>query len=370
MEWIGAFLYNLSAFVLIISVIVFIHEYGHYLVAKLSGVKIEAFSIGFGPELFGWNDKSGTRWKVSVLPFGGYVKMFGDIDPSSAPDMDKIEHFSEEDKKRAFHTKPLAIKAAVVVAGPVANFILAIAILTFFYAFYGKPVTQPIISDVMAKSAAQEAGLKQGDRVLAIDGSEVASFDDIQRIVSLNTGTAMYMHIKRDGKERDVVVTPKIEERKDMFGNAVRMPLLGITSQVVNYQKLHSGVAVVEATKETYFIASSTLKAIGQIITGRRGTDELSGPIRIAKYSGQSLEKGVTTVLWFMVVLSVNLGLINLFPIPVLDGGHLFYYAVEAVRGKPMADRLQQYGFRIGLAFIICLALFSTVNDLRNLNVF
>ncbi len=370
MEWVGSLLYNFFSFVFIISVIVFIHEYGHYIVAKISGVKIEVFSIGFGPEICGINDRSGTRWKLSALPFGGYVKMFGDVDPSSAPDNDKIATFSEEDKKHAFHTQPLSIKAAVVAAGPIANFILAIVILTGFYTAYGKPVTLPEISVVMEESAAAEAGIEVGDVITSIDGQEIESFGDIQRIVSINTGTPLSFIVKRGELEEVLRVTPHMKEREDIFGNIVKAPLIGIASESVSYRDLHAGNAFVEAVGETYFISTATLKAIGQMIVGERGVEELSGPLRIAKYSGQSVEQGMSTILWFMVILSVNLGLINLFPIPVLDGGHLLYYIIEAVRGKPMADKMQEWGFRVGIALVLSLAIFSTFNDLRHLDVF
>ncbi len=370
MEWVGSLLYNFSAFILIISVIVFIHEFGHYFVAKLSGVKIVAFSIGFGPEIWGFNDRSGTRWKLSALPFGGYVKMFGDIDPSSAPDTEQISRFSEQEKQWAFHTKPLWKKAAVVAAGPLANFILAIVILTGFYVAYGKPVTLSEISAVVENSAAEAAGVQVGDVIVDIDGEVIDTFEDIQKIVSINTGTPLQVKVKRAEEVLQLEITPFMQEREDLFGNKVKAPLIGIASQAVSYRELHAGSASIEAVKETYFIASATLKAIGQMITGQRGVDELSGPLRIAKYSGQSVEQGMSTVLWFMVVLSVNLGLVNLFPIPILDGGHLLYYGIEAVRGKPMADKMQEWGFRIGMAFVLCLAIFSTVNDLRQLDVF
>ncbi len=370
METLGTFLYNASAFVFILSVIVFIHEFGHYFVAKISGVKIEEFSIGFGKEIFGRTDKSGTRWKLSLLPMGGFVKMFGDIDPSSAPDPEKIKAFTEEEKKVAFHTKPLPIKAAVVVAGPMANFVLAIVIMTFFFAYYGKPATTSEISSVAEGSAAQKAGLMAGDVITQIDGSKVDSFSDVQRVIAINTGTEVEISFVRDGQEMQVAATPIIKEREDVFGNIVKAPMLGISSSQMKYEKLAIHSAMGAAVVETYNISASTLKAIGQMITGERSAREISGPLGIAKYSGQSAKKGLDTVLWFIVVLSINLGLVNLFPIPLLDGGHLMYYAVEGVRGKPMADRVQKIGFKIGIALVGTLFIFAFINDLRNLNIF
>lgn len=370
MELLNTFLYNTASFIVVLSVIVFIHEFGHYYIAKISGVKIEVFSIGFGKELLGWNDKSGTRWKIALLPFGGYVKMFGDIDPASAPDTDKIKGFSPEERKIAFHTKPLYIKAAIVAAGPIANFLLAIVIMSFMFSYYGRPTTLPIVNTVLEGSAAYEAGLLTGDVILDMDGEAISSFTDIQRVVSINTGTPITTLIKRNEETTTLSITPKITTRKDMFGNDIQAAFLGISSTTVSYEKLGVAKSLMTSTIETYNISKGTLKAIGQMITGERSAREISGPIGIAKYSGQSAEQGISTVLWFITVLSINLGLVNLFPIPVLDGGHLLYYAVEAVRGKPLADKVQQWGFKIGIALVVTLAIFAVINDIRNLNFF
>lgn len=363
-------LHNTLWFVIILSIIVFIHEFGHYFVAKLSGVKIEVFSIGFGPEIFGWNDKSGTRWKVCCLPMGGYVKMYGDVNPASMPDSEKIQEMTSEEKKVAFHYKPLASKAAIVFAGPLANFLLAILLLIFFFSYYGKPITTAEISAVVPGGAAAEAGLEPGDVVMAIDGNKVTEFADIQRVVGLNTGEPIAIEFTRGDVAMKASATPKISTRKDLFGNEVKAALLGIQANVISYQKLDADSAAVEAVKETYNLSAGTLTAIGQMIAGKRSAREISGPIGIAKYSGQSATKGLPTVLWFMVIISINLGLVNLFPIPVLDGGHLLYYLIEAVRGKPMADKLQQWGFRFGIAIVGMLAVFAIMNDIRNLNLF
>ncbi len=370
MELLTTSLYNFSAFVLILTVIVFIHEFGHYYVAKLCGVKIEVFSIGFGKELFGWNDKSGTRWKVCALPFGGYVKMFGDIDPASVPDTEKISKFTKKEAAIAFHTKPLSQKSAIVAAGPIANFVLAIVILTFFFSYYGKPVTLSQISGITPDSAAFEAGLEIDDVIIQIDDTKISTFADIQRIIGLNTGTEITITYRRGEEEITALATPKIVAREDIFGNEIKAALLGVEARVSSFEKLNIFESSIAATKETYHIAAGTLKAIGQMISGERSAREISGPIGIAKYSGQSAKKGIETVLWFMVVLSVNLGLINLFPIPILDGGHLLFYAVEAVRGRPLAEKIQEYGFKFGLACVLTLAAFAIFNDVRNLNLF
>jgi regulator of sigma E protease len=363
-------LHNTVWFMIILSLIVFIHEFGHYYVAKLAGVKIDAFAIGFGPEIFGWNDKSGTRWKICCLPMGGYVKMYGDANPSSMPDAEKNKKMTPEEKKLAFHYKPLPAKAAVVFAGPLANFILAFAILTFFFSYYGKPLTTTEISMVLEDSAAAEAGLVAGDTIISIDETKVKEFADIQRIISLNTGTPVIIEFSHDGEVKKTNITPRISIRKDLFGNEIKGALLGISANVVSYEKLGAGSAAVQAIKETYNLSAGTLTAIWQMATGKRSAREISGPIGIAKYSGQSADKGLPTVLWFMVIISINLGLVNLLPIPALDGGHLLYYAIEALRGKPMAEKFQQWGFRIGIALVAALAVFAIFNDIRNLNLF
>lgn len=359
-----------ASFVFVLSVIVFAHEYGHYAVARLCGVKIDAFSIGFGKEIFGWTNKLGTRWKVCWMPMGGYVKMYGDVNPASVPDSEKMEEMTPEEKKVAFHYKPLWAKAAVVFAGPLANFIFAILILIFFFSYLGKPLTTSQLSAVQEGSAAFEAGLEAGDVITSIDGEEVSEFADIQRIIALNMGTAINIGFTRDGKSMETVATPRISKRKDIFGNEIKAALLGVQANVVSYTRLGAGSAVVEAVKETYHISASTLKAIGQMVTGERSAREISGPIGIAKYSGQSAKAGLTSLLWLMVVISINLGLVNLFPIPLLDGGHLLYYTIEAVQGKPLAERFQQYGFKFGMALIGALAVFAIFNDIRNLNLF
>ncbi|MCE3233195.1 MAG: Zinc metalloprotease [Rickettsiaceae bacterium] len=367
MEYFTQFFHSGLSFIVILSVIVFIHEFGHYYIAKLCGVKIEVFSIGFGKELFGWDDKSGTRWKVSLLPFGGYVKMFGDVNPASIPDNEKIAGFTSEEQKIAFHTKPLYMKSAIVAFGPIANFLLAIVIIAGMFTYDGKPNVVPVVGRVLENSAAAQAGLTIGDTILSMDNEKIGSFNDIQRIIAINTGTSIETTFLRNGQEQTVSITPIITSRKDMFGNDIKAAMLGISSNTIFYEKLNILQALGAATVETYNISTSTLKAIGQMITGERSVKEISGPIGIAKYSGQSAEQGWRTVLWFMAVLSINLGLVNFFPIPVLDGGHLLYYAVEAVRGKPLADKVQQWGFKIGIALVVTLAIFAIFNDIRNL---
>ena len=373
MELITTLLHHAWSFVLILSVIVFIHEFGHYFVAKLCGVKVEVFSIGFGRELFGINDRSGTRWKFSLLPFGGYVKMFGDAGEASTPDSDALDTMSDADKAVSFHHKPLWKKAAVVVAGPVANFILTIAVFTYFLYSSGMASTEPVIGEVMPDTPALEAGLQAGDRILTVDGEEVESFGEIARRILPNLGEAVTLQLLREENEITLELTPIEFTEKDALGNEVSRPLIGIKSQELTIEDLGFGQAIWHATKRTYELCETSLTFMGQMITGQRSADQLQGPVGIAKMSGQVTKTGETTeqtlhtILWFIALLSANLGLINLLPIPMLDGGHLAYYGVEALRGKPMAQRYQEFGFRIGLALIACLMAFTLFNDIRNI---
>ncbi len=373
MELITTLIHHAWSFVLILSVIVFIHEFGHYFVAKLCGVKVEVFSIGFGRELFGINDRSGTRWKFSLLPFGGYVKMFGDAGEASTPDNDAIEQMSEAEKAVSFHHKPLWKKAAVVAAGPFANFILTIAVFTYFLYTSGMTSTEPVIGEVMPDTPALEAGLMAGDRILTVDGVEVDSFSAIARQILPNLGEAVTLKLLREKNEMTLELTPIEFTEKDALGNDVTRPLIGIKSQELTVKDLGFTQAIWHATKRTYELCETSLTFMSQMITGQRSADQLQGPVGIAKMSGQVTQAGETTeqtlrtILWFIALLSANLGLINLLPIPMLDGGHLAYYGIEALRGKPMAQRYQEFGFRIGLTLIACLMAFTLFNDIRNI---
>jgi regulator of sigma E protease len=360
-------LYNIAAFAVVISVIVFIHEFGHYYIAKVSGVRVLVFSIGFGKELFGWTDKSGTRWKLCLIPLGGYVKMFGDKSAASTPDRALLEKLPPKEQKVAFHTKPLWIKSAIVVAGPLANYIFAIVILTFFFYIYGSPLFSNKISFVQDNSPAMSAGIKAGDKIVAIDNDDVETFSEIEQIVSLSAGISLNVRVDRDGELLNMNITPSLVEKKDVFGNIIKVGRLGVGSEI----KLKKDIGVIESftlsLKDTWRMSTTTLQALGQIVTGKRGTEDLGGPIKIAKYSGQSAKKGLGTMIWFMAILSINLGLINLFPIPMLDGGHLAYYLIEAIKGKPLTAKFQQYGFQIGLFLLIMLTVFTTWNDIRTI---
>ncbi len=364
----GGFGYFLFWFIIVLTVLVFVHEFGHYIVARWNGVRVEVFSIGFGPEIFGWNDRTGTRWKLSAIPLGGYVKMFGDADPASMPSADVAEMTAEE-RAVAFHHKTLAQRAAVVSAGPIANFIFAILVLAGVFATIGQPFTPPEVGTIQPESAAEAGGVKPGDVITGIDGQSIERFEDVQRVVRLNPGRAMDLTVKRGGAETKLSVTPKLTTVTDRFGNKHEYGLLGIEGQGVQYLRYNPISAVGRAGGETLNIVVGTLQAVWQMIIGARSTDELGGPLRIAQMSGEVAQYGLAAVLPFMAVLSINLGLINLFPIPVLDGGHLLFYAAEAVRGRPLGLRAQEYGFRFGLALVLTLMVFATWNDLVHLRV-
>ena len=359
--------HTLWSFFVVLSVIVFIHEFGHYIVAKLCGVKIIAFSIGFGKELIGWNDRSGTRWKISILPLGGYVKMYGDASGASDVDEDALERMSEEERKLTFHHKPLYKKAPIVAAGPIANFLLTIVIFTYFIMTIGLPSADPIVGDIMPDSPAMAAGLVKGDRILKINEDSVSSFNDIPYIISTNLGTPVTLSIIRDEKEMQLTMTPKEVEDDDGLGNKVKHPVIGIKSLEIKYSDVGLLKAVGESARRTEMLCTSTLKVLGQIVTGKRSATALKGPIGIAQLSGQATDKDVHTTLWLIAMISANLGLVNLFPIPMLDGGHLAYYIAEALRGRPLAHKVQEYGFKLGFVILFTLMAFTLINDLAKL---
>ena len=353
-------------FLVVLAVLVFIHEFGHYLAARLCGVKVETFSLGFGPELVGWFDSHGTRWKVSALPLGGYVKMFGDADAASTPG-EGLATMTPEERAVSHHHQPLGRRAIIAAAGPIANYLLAIVLLAGLFATSGQPVTPPDIGMVQPGSAAAAAGLKPGDRFVSADGQAVRRFEDVQRIVRLNVGTPIDLIIKRQNQLLPLRVTPKITDIVDRFGDHHSFGVLGVGRSGVDYVRLTPWNALVQAGGETVSITSGTLTAVWQMIIGARTTEELGGPIKIAKLSAQVWQQGgALDLINFMALLSVNLGLINLFPIPVLDGGHLLFYAAEALRGRPLGQRVQQVGFQIGLALVFTLMIFATWNDVSS----
>jgi regulator of sigma E protease len=351
-------------FVVVLTVVVFVHEFGHYWVARRNGVKIDVFSVGFGPELFGWTDKAGTRWRISAVPLGGYVKMFGDADASSSTAAD-IE-MTPAEKAVAFPHKRVGQRAAIVFAGPAANFIFAILVMSVMFMVYGQQVGEPVIGTVQPESAAAQAGLMPGDRVLTVNGQSVERFQDLQRLVRLFGTQPLTVGLERNGAPLDVPVTPRIIDRPGMTGGIEHVPVLGVTADITKVKVVTYGPlgALGASLKETQTMVSTTLVGIGQMIVGTRGTDELGGPIRIAQGAGEAAKSGIIGLISFVVLLSLNLGLINLFPVPVLDGGHLVFFAIEAVLGRPLGERAQEYGFRVGMFLVLALMVFATRNDI------
>jgi regulator of sigma E protease len=354
-------------FLAVLTVLVFVHELGHYLVARWCGVRVDVFSVGFGRELIGRTDARGTRWKISWIPFGGYVKFFGDAGVSSQPDL--ATGMTEEERQECFHFKPLGSRAAVVAAGPIANFLFAIVVFAGMYVFVGQPYTPAIVGFVEPDSAADQAGFQVGDHITEINGEAIERFEEIQAIVRLSLDRHLTVRADRGGAPVELMVRPKVVVQKDRFGNETRIGRLGIGVRGRDFIQHDPLSAIWQATRQTLFVTTATLDALGQMIVGARSADELRGPLGIAQLSGQVASVGLVSVIQFMAFLSISLGLINLFPIPMLDGGHLLFYGIEAVRGRPLGERSQEYGFRIGLALVVTLMLFATWNDLVQLRV-
>ncbi len=442
-----------GTFLLVLSLLVFIHEWGHYIVARWCGVKVDVFSIGFGREIYGFNDKSGTRWKISMIPLGGYVKMFGDVDPASVQKAEDVEDeetgelrpLDEDELRSAFYAKSVWQRALIVFAGPAINYIFAIIVLTGLFTFNGQPVTPPVTTAIVAESSADKAGFHPHDYVLAIDGAPIRSFEDIRREMMISLDRRRVFDVQRDGEIIELVATPEKIETEDKFGFKQSRGLLGVISpryaiDIKNILKLdgrdfegnpdglrkailanmgremsvevkegddarsytirpveqqNPGLgdtqsddynilyiadqdgrifvqynvleAFAKSIEESVNITVSTIEAISQMITGTRSATELGGIIRIGALAGDMAQQGIIALVLFMALLSINLGLINLFPIPLLDGGHLVFYAFEAVRGKPVSDRVQEYAFRLGLAFLVGVMVFANLNDIMQL---
>jgi regulator of sigma E protease len=362
-------------FIALIVVVVFIHEYGHYYFAKRFGVGVTDFSIGFGKEMFGWNDKSGTRWKVCVIPLGGYVKFFGDRNVYSQADNDKIiKEYSKEDQDKLFVLKPLYQRALIVFGGPLANFLLAILIFFSVYTFAGKDFTPAVINEVQKDSPAMVAGLKDNDIVVSIDGNEVTSIMDVSKYIMMSTDEFINFTVNRYDQDLTFRVKPNIVEGEDNLGNKINKRMVGIKlgayNNEVNHVKLGPAKALFYAVNEVYYVSTSSLKYIGSMLTGNGDTSQLGGPIRIAKISGQVAEFGILPFISLMAYISISLGLINLFPIPMLDGGHLMFYGIEKVLGRPLSQKTQEGFFRIGLFLLLSLMFFTTFNDLKDVGLF
>lgn len=353
----------LLPFIVAITVIVFIHELGHYLVARWCGVNIEIFSIGFGREIFGWHDSQGTRWKVCWIPLGGYVKFKGDANAASLP-----QATSEPIVEGNFHGKPVWQRAAVVAAGPMANFILAIALFTGLFAFAGIPTTEPRAQSVVAGSAAEKVGIAPGDLIKAVDGRSVETFNDLVRAVQFRGGETLDLQIDRGGTPITLKIVPEIKVESDGFGGTVRIGRLGIKIEnkdgVTPMRKLPFTEAVAKGTEQTWQIVSLTFVSLGKIFKGEESAKQIGGMISMGKAAGDAASRGVYGFMGLIAFFSVSIGIINLFPIPMLDGGHLVYYAIEAVRGKPVGQQAQEWGFRVGLSLVVMLMAFGFGNDL------
>ena len=365
----------LLPFIILILIVVFIHEYGHYYFAKKYGVGVTDFSIGFGKEIFGWNDKSGTRWKICWIPLGGYVKFFGDRNVFSQADQEKlIKKYEEEDRKKLFVLKPLYQRVLIVFGGPLANFLLAFVIFFSIYTFVGKDFTPAIINEVQKDSPAMIGGLKQNDIILEIDGNKVKSILEVSKFITMSTDDIIDFKVKRSYEELILKIKPKKIMGDDGLGNQISKRIVGIKlgayNNKINHVKLGPAQSIYHAAHEVYYVGVSSLKYIGAMIFGKADTSQLGGPIRIAKISGQVAEFGILAFVSMMAYISISLGLVNLFPIPMLDGGHLMFYAFEKVLGRPLSQKTQEGFFRIGLFILLSLMFFTTFNDLKDLGLF
>jgi len=351
---------SILAFIVVLGVLVFIHELGHYLAARWRGIHVEVFSIGFGKRIHSWVDRHGTEWRLSWLPLGGFVKLHGQEGPDDA----SPETRAAWRPGRTFHDKPVRDRAIVVAAGPIANFLLAAVLFAGLYMTVGQPQPSATIGAVVEGSAAERAGLLPGDRIVSLDDVRVSRFEEVQRHIQPRAGQPVEVRIAREGAEQSLRVTPESRE-----GNGAAVGVLGISGGAPEFRRLNPLSAVAAGVSQTADVTVQTLAGLWQMIAGQRGTEELGGPLRIAQLSGQVAQLGVASLVSFMAILSVNLALINLFPIPVLDGGHLLFYAAEAIRGRPLPPRAIEYGFRAGFALLIALFVFATWNDLSSLGV-
>ncbi|MBC8268431.1 MAG: RIP metalloprotease RseP [Rhodospirillaceae bacterium] len=356
-------------FLVVLTILVFVHEMGHFLVARYNNVRVEVFSIGFGKELFGFNDTHGTRWKFGAIPLGGYVKMFGEGE--SVDDGEEERQLTDEEKAVSFHHKRLGQRAAIVFAGPLANFVFAVVVLSGLYYVSGAPNPLAAIGTVQASSAAEKAGINAGDRVIMIAGQEVKWFEDLRQIVMANPGVPLSMEILRGDTQMTLVATPNAHVIQEN-GLEKEIGLLGVTPnpEMIEFEKSDFFGSVVMGSEKTYALTVNILSSVGMMITGAVSREDLGGPLRIAQISGQMAQGGMANLVFFLAALSINLGLINLFPIPMLDGGHLLFYFFEAIIGRPINEKAQEYSFRFGLILVLLLMVFVTWNDIIQLKVF
>jgi len=366
----GNFVFYAVAFLLVLTPVVFIHELGHFLVARWCGVKVKDFSIGFGREIFGFHDRHGTRWRFAWIPLGGYVKFLDDDNSASVPSREALGRLTPSEREGAFQTKSAAARAAIVAAGPIANFLLAIGIYALMFMFIGEQPMPPRVEALVPNSPAASAGFKPGDLIVSIDGESIESFTDILRTVSASANRALTFEINREGTLLQLQATPELRESTDRFGNKFKRGIIGIIprsapAQGVEYKRYEPVEAIGRAVKKTYAIIAGSLSGIYDIVMRRVPADQMRGPLGIAVISGQVATLGPTALLEFVAFISVAIGFINLFPIPILDGGHLLFYAFEAARRKPLSERTQEIGLRIGLALLLLLLIFVTYNDIQ-----
>lgn len=354
---------TILAFFAVIGPLVFVHEMGHYLAGRWFGVKAEAFAIGFGREIAGWTDRRGTRWRLGWLPLGGYVRFAGDMNPASQPTPEWLALPAAE-RMATFQAKPVWQRAVIVAAGPAVNFLLAVLILAGFASLYGVRTAPPVVGQVVAGSPAAAAGLRAGDRIVSFGGRAMEDFEDIAQFAMLRPGEATEIAIVRDGRAATLPVTIGVATERDRFGNVYRLGRVGIGSPRAEYRPMPLWRAPLYGAEQVVAIVRGSLDALGQIITGRRSVDELGGPLRIAKVSGEQMSLGWPAFVGLIALVSINLGFINLLPVPMLDGGHLFFYAIEAVRRRPVTPAVQEWAYRGGLAALLALMLFVTFNDL------
>ena len=368
-EFLGFTWNYVVVFLIVLSVLVFVHEWGHFWVARRNGVRVEVFSIGFGPELFGWVDKFNTRWKISAIPLGGYVKMFGEGDEMA--EEGEQRELTDEEKAVSFSHKTVGQRAAIVAAGPIVNFLFAIFVLAALASIVGTPKPLSGIGEIVAGSAADKAGLKTGDLITRIGSEKVSMFADLQRIIVVNGGVSLELEVMRGGEQILLHATPDLKPGNTELGEAAQVGRLGVRPdpEQIKYERHNPIMAVWIGVKQTWAMTSNILSYVGELISGNKGTDDLGGPLRIAQISGQMAQTGIINVVFLMAILSINLGVINLFPVPMLDGGHLAFYAVEAITGKPLGPKVQEYSFRFGLILVLMLVVFVTWNDLVHLRV-
>ncbi|WP_157019795.1 RIP metalloprotease RseP [Mesorhizobium xinjiangense] len=364
----GILIGTIVPFVFVLTIVVFVHEMGHYLVGRWCGIGVQAFSIGFGPELLAFNDRRGTRWKVCAIPLGGYVKFLGDMNVTSTPDADSVEKLSEAERKHAFHLQPVWKRAATVAAGPIFNFLLTIAVFAVMFSLHGRYVMEPMVAEVRADSPAEAAGFLPGDRFVSVDGARVDTFGDVQRYVSGRAGDRIEFVMSRDGKEVALTATPELIEQKDALGNDIKIGVIGVVNnqdmgqpRLIEYGPVQ---ALGEATAETGHIIVRTGQFLRRFVVGREDRCQLGGPVKIADMAGKAASKGFDWLVQLIALLSVGIGVLNLLPIPPLDGGHLAFYGVEALTGKPVSERVMDLIYRAGLLMVLAFMGFVFWNDI------